>query len=202
MLTISPPETEAYFGADSGLSPPAERIFKPGQPTKYDPCYCQQVIDFMAITGQSLTAFAAHIMASPDAVYSWCKTHAEFGEAVSIAKANRTSKLERGMFAARLPCQVTAHIFTLKNAAPLEYRDKFSLEMLQDPSAAQLSTPMLDAIGRTIEQVTVKRTVIRELQAPKTIDAAVVELNDAGESHEDAASDAAGDANDANGAQE
>lgn len=94
-----------------------------GRPSKYDPAYCDAVVEFMA-EGYSLTAFAGSIRVARSTVNLWEHEHPEFSEATKIGHAARTAKLEQEMMAGTLGPYVTARIFALKNAAPDEWRDK------------------------------------------------------------------------------
>ena len=57
-----------------------------GQPEKYKPEYCEQIIKFMS-KGKSLTAFSAKIGVTKKTVYNWEKRHPEFERALALAKA-------------------------------------------------------------------------------------------------------------------
>lgn len=97
-----------------------------GRPTKYDPAYCDDVIEFMA-RGYSLEAFCGMIQVARSTLNKWMADHIEFAEAVAIAKPCRTYKLEErlmngdGKSSAR-------DIFALKNASPDEWRDRREVE--------------------------------------------------------------------------
>lgn len=56
-----------------------------GGPTKYDPKYCQMLIDHCA-KGLSFATFSAAIDVNPDTLYEWCKAHPEFSEAKKKAQ--------------------------------------------------------------------------------------------------------------------
>lgn len=58
---------------------------KAGQPTKYKPEYCEQVVAFMA-QGFSVEAFAGHVWVSKDTLYEWMERYPEFKEAVAIGR--------------------------------------------------------------------------------------------------------------------
>jgi hypothetical protein len=51
-----------------------------GQPTKYDPKYCQMLIDHMAL-GQSFFSFGAQINVGRRTLYDWLEVHDDFEEA-------------------------------------------------------------------------------------------------------------------------
>jgi transposase len=99
-----------------------------GRPTKYDPAYCDQVIEFMR-KGFSLTAFGGHILVARSTLNEWMNNFPEFSEAVKVAQATRTNYLEGGLLSSEAAGpQITARIFALKNAAPEEWREKQLLE--------------------------------------------------------------------------
>jgi hypothetical protein len=93
-----------------------------GRPSQYKPEYCDMVIE-AAADGFSLTAFAGMIRVSMETVYRWMTTHTEFSEAVTRAMPARTLWWERKLKVSRKGAEVTASIFALRNAAPLEWRD-------------------------------------------------------------------------------
>ncbi len=94
-----------------------------GRPSTYDPAYCEQVMEFMAL-GYSLTAFAGSIRKAWSTVHIWMAEHPEFSDAVKVGKAARTFSLERDLLSEDVGPRITARIFALKNAAPEEWRDK------------------------------------------------------------------------------
>jgi len=59
---------------------------KPGQPTKYKPEYCAQLIEDMR-HGYSFQAFADAVDVHIDTLYEWLKVHPEFSEAYKKAHA-------------------------------------------------------------------------------------------------------------------
>ncbi len=76
--------------------------------------------------GFSLTAFAGSIRVARETIYEWARVHPEFSDAVKIAQASRTASLENGLLDQELAGpQITARIFALKNASPLDWRDRF-----------------------------------------------------------------------------
>lgn len=98
-----------------------------GRPSKYDPAYCDSVVEVMA-TGLSLTAFAGEIGVHRGTINEWMEVHPEFSESVRVGKAKRTLALERGMLGAESGPAVTARMFALKNADPEEWREKQHVE--------------------------------------------------------------------------
>lgn len=55
-----------------------------GRITKYDPEYCEQLIEHMS-KGLSFEAFAGHVGVSKQTIYDWVDRHEEFKEAKDIA---------------------------------------------------------------------------------------------------------------------
>lgn len=94
-----------------------------GRPTKYDPKYCDGVIEH-ALKGKSLTAFAGSIRVARSTINEWIDHHEEFSEAVKIAKAVRVDQLEDDLLSAEQSAKVTSRIFALKNADPDEWKDR------------------------------------------------------------------------------
>ena len=97
-----------------------------GRPTKYDPAYCDEVVQHCA-TGASLTSFAAEIDVCRDTISEWQSVHPEFSAAVKRAKAKCAAWWERQ---ARTGASIggdgnpTLCIFGLKNMAPDDWREK------------------------------------------------------------------------------
>jgi len=111
-----------------------------GRPTKYDPAYCDAVIETMQ-QGLSLTAFAGKILVARSTINEWMEHHPEFSESVRVGKAARTAALEEGMLGAESGPAVTARMFALKNADPDEWRDKSEVKQtvtLTDEASAWL----------------------------------------------------------------
>jgi transposase-like protein len=98
-----------------------------GAPTKYKPEFCNEIIQSMA-EGYSLTAAAADLGVHRDTVYEWEKTIPEFSDAVKLARAKRTRKLEQDLLSAESGPMVTSRIFALKNACAEEWREKQEIE--------------------------------------------------------------------------
>lgn len=96
-----------------------------GRPTKYDPAYCDQIVEFMG-RGYSMTAFAGEIGVARSTINEWMGHHPDFSEAVKVGQAKRTRALETTLLAGETGPKVTAHIFALKNACPEEWKDKIA----------------------------------------------------------------------------
>jgi hypothetical protein len=74
--------------------------------------------------GLSLTAAAGAMGISRATIDAWTKQHDEFREAVSRGKAARVLVHESQMLASEKTAVVSAHRFSLLNAAPDEWREK------------------------------------------------------------------------------
>ncbi len=98
-----------------------------GRPTKYDPRYCDEVIEFMG-QGYSLTAFGGNILVAKSTLNLWMEEHPEFSEAVRVGQARRTQFLEQGLLETDSGARVSARTLALKNSAPDEWREKQHVE--------------------------------------------------------------------------
>ncbi len=95
-----------------------------GRPSTYDPKFCAEVIDFMAL-GYSKSAFAGHIGVNRDTLQEWEAKHAEFSVATKDGAVARLKFLENRLLSDTFASpQITAMIFALKNAMPAEWRDR------------------------------------------------------------------------------
>lgn len=102
---------------------------KGGRPTKYNPIYCDQAIEFMG-QGYSLTAFAGSIDVSRDTVYEWQSKHVEFSDAIKMARAKGQMRWEE-----RLRDQAISNsgntgaiAFAMKNLYADDWREKQEIE--------------------------------------------------------------------------
>lgn len=129
------PAGNKSFTPDNDGSGPAaaflERAKVNGRPTKYDPKYCDEVIEVMR-AGFSLTAFCGIIQVLPQTVANWRKTYPEFDEACQLAKTARlihweesSIKVGRG---AGGPGAAPMVQFALRNLSADEYPDKQRVE--------------------------------------------------------------------------
>lgn len=99
-----------------------------GRPTKYDPAFCERVIEEMG-KGYSFTAFCGAIGIAKDTGYNWVKQHNGFSDAVKIGRSMRLKCLETKLLEADMGPRVTAMIFALKNADREEWADKTTTEL-------------------------------------------------------------------------
>ncbi len=74
---------------------------KPGAPTKYDPSYCEKVLQFIG-GGRDVLEFSKEIGVTRKTIYNWRDKHPEFCEALKKAleysEATWMSKLQEMMF--------------------------------------------------------------------------------------------------------
>lgn len=100
-----------------------------GRPTKYEPQYCEQVIEHMK-QGASLTSFAASISVARSTINVWMADFPEFSESVKIAKAHCAAWWEKlGRENAQSgDGNATLVIFGLKNMGREDWRDKQEID--------------------------------------------------------------------------
>lgn len=102
-----------------------------GRPSKYQPSYCNQVIEEMTL-GKSLTAFAAEIGVSRTCIQQWEKDYPEFSVAVKKGKAKCAAWWEaRGRDIAEKgggPGSATLAIFGMKNMGADDWQEKVTQE--------------------------------------------------------------------------
>lgn len=112
---------------------------KTGRPTKYDPKYCEMIVEFMA-DGSSMTAFASHIDVARSTINEWADKNPEFSEAVKRAKAKCATWWEQLARKGAMGEQVnhTLIIFGLKNMSPEEWKDRREVDNISsDGSMSQ-----------------------------------------------------------------
>lgn len=123
--------------ATRGAAPPDEPKHAGGRPSKYDPKFCDMVIEDMA-KGYSLTAFAGLIGVNRDTIDQWRKDYPEFSEAVTRAKAARLRDWETVAIDMRTkgggPGGATITVFGLKNMGGDEWTDKSEVKNTGDPA--------------------------------------------------------------------
>lgn len=103
-----------------------------GRPTKYDPQYCQGLVDHMG-SGLSFESYAAVIDVHTDTLYQWCHDHTNFSEAKRVGfSKNRLfyEKVGIGIMAGKVEkASATVWIFNMKNRFPKEWRDNQAVEL-------------------------------------------------------------------------
>lgn len=102
-----------------------------GRPSKYDPAFCDRVIAHMS-EGASLASFAAEIEVARSSINEWVAQHAEFSEAVNIAKAKCASWWEKAgrnlVSEGGSSAQATMIALGLKNMAADDWREKAEVD--------------------------------------------------------------------------
>jgi hypothetical protein len=100
-----------------------------GRPSKYDPTYCEMVVEHMK-EGASLTSFAASIGVSRDTITEWGNTHLEFSLAIKKGKAQCAAWWEElgRKNAKEGGGNATLVIFGLKNMAGDDWRERSQVE--------------------------------------------------------------------------
>jgi hypothetical protein len=94
-----------------------------GRPTKYDPAYCEAVIEDAA-KGFSLSAFCGGILVARDTLTGWREQHPEFDQACKVAKLVRARFLETGIMDMSVPAPaMNARKFALVNCAEEDWRE-------------------------------------------------------------------------------
>jgi len=91
---------------------------KRGQPSKYDPKYCQMLIEHMA-EGFTFESFAGLLRVDRDTIYEWCNAHQDFSDAKKTGRAAQLLRDEQvlmsgtnGRIRGFIP---STHIFKMKN---------------------------------------------------------------------------------------
>jgi hypothetical protein len=100
-----------------------------GRPTKYDPAFCDEVIDFLS-EGYSVTAWAGSKRVARSSVYKWANEHPEFSDALNIGQAASALWWETCLRtnATTGDGASSAIIFGLKNRAADDWRDKRDID--------------------------------------------------------------------------
>lgn len=100
-----------------------------GRPTKYDPSFCDTIIE-LGREGKTKAHMAIDLNVSEDTIYEWLKVHPEFSEAMKRAEAGMAANFH-SMFTdmatnsgESAKGNVTAAIFLAKNQLPNVYRDR------------------------------------------------------------------------------
>lgn len=62
-----------------------QRTYELGRPTKYEPRFCEELIEFARQPGGTFHAFAAELLVARETLYLWAKTHPDFMHAKKVA---------------------------------------------------------------------------------------------------------------------
>lgn len=100
-----------------------------GRPTKYDPAFCDQAVEFMS-EGYSTKAFAGHIGVSLSTVYKWVEEYPEFSESIKTGQSKSARWWEETLrtVAKTGEGSAAASIFGVKNRSQEEWKDKHETE--------------------------------------------------------------------------
>jgi hypothetical protein len=100
-----------------------------GRPSKYDPAYCDAVVEHMK-DGASLTSFAAEIDVARSTIGEWMNEHQEFSAACARAKAKCAAWWEKTnrILAATGTGNQGACKLGLTNMAADDWREKVETE--------------------------------------------------------------------------
>lgn len=117
---------------------------KRGRPTKYDPAYCDEAIEFLK-DGYSVKAFAGHIGVALSTVYKWADENPDFSDALKAGQAAAALWWERTLRnnAQTGEGSASAAIFGVKNRSQEEWRDKIE----QDITSSDGSMSPVDQIA-------------------------------------------------------
>ncbi len=131
-----------------------------GRPTKYDPAYCEAVIEDAA-KGFSLSAFCGGIMVARDTLTGWRQQHPEFDEACKVAKLVRARFLETGIMDMSVPAPaMNARKFALVNCAEEDWREpKQILEHTGTDGGPIRTQGTVDVTGLSAEQLAVLASI-------------------------------------------
>lgn len=100
---------------------------KGGRPTDFRPEMGDMILTKMS-EGLSLAAAAAEIDIHRQRVYEWIERHPAFADTIWLAQVKRQAFLERRLLSAEVGPVVTSTIFALKNAGPLDWRERTEVE--------------------------------------------------------------------------
>jgi hypothetical protein len=96
-----------------------------GRKSKYDPKYCDELIEHMS-EGYSLEGFAGKLMVSKMTIYAWVDAHPEFAEAKQVGESAARYWFEKvanlAMKGRIENFNATVYIFNMKNR--FGWRDK------------------------------------------------------------------------------
>jgi hypothetical protein len=111
---------------------PPVRRFHPGltigpRQATYKPEYCDRLIEYMG-NGLSFTAAMAKLGYHRTTGWAWQDTYPDWAEAVEYAKGLRVLCLEERLLKVDTGAEAVTTIFALKNADPVEWRDRRELE--------------------------------------------------------------------------
>lgn len=114
---------EAGAVGSSPLPVPKKRRGRPPSTSKYRREYCDLIRKYMGM-GYSKAASAAKMGVTRKTLENWAAAHPEFNEALRLGEGLRSAFLEELLLSSRDKGLVTAAIFALKNANPVEWGER------------------------------------------------------------------------------
>lgn len=124
--------------------PPPIPVNRGGRPSKYDPKFCEIVIQ-MGAEGKSKAQFAAYLQVSRPTLDHWIGTRDDFADAMAFAMTLAQAWWEdvgrMGVFNPMFNANLW--IWTMKNRFPADYKDKHDIR-------GNSARPLVTRIQRTI----------------------------------------------------
>ena len=142
------------------VSATEEILRKVGRPSKYDPSFCQKLIDHMS-KGYSFESFSAVVDVDRDSLYEYVKVHPEFSDAKKVAfdknllfwekqgidgLYTETEYNEKGKPISGKTLNATVWIFNMKNRH--QWRDRLDSEKDNINISISLADKMAKARSR------------------------------------------------------
>lgn len=98
-----------------------------GRPTKYDPAFCDVVIEEMS-KGYSKEATAGYLRISKNTLYEWAKAHPDFADAITIGESLSQRHWEETLVKHKTHTkngtQINSQVFNLNMKNRFGWRDK------------------------------------------------------------------------------
>lgn len=118
-----------------------------GRPSKYDPVYCQQLVDHMS-EGASVGSFAAEIDVARSTINQWAEQHEDFSEALSRGKAKAQAWWEKigRRIAMGEDGNATMCIFGMKNMGGDDWQDVTKRELTGKDGAPVQTTQRIERV--------------------------------------------------------
>lgn len=135
--------------ATSAKKPRPSRKGVGGRPTKYDPRFCDMLLEDMK-QGFSITAFAGSIGVARSTINEWAEAHPEFSEALDTGKAVRLRFWEQTAINVAAkgtggPGAASVITFGLKNMGGDEWKDKQEVEHIGALGVTYVTSPATPA---------------------------------------------------------
>lgn len=94
-----------------------------GRPSKYDPAYCEVVVD-LGKQGKSLAQMCAHFDIARSTIDQWAEDYPEFSEAFNRARVHMQAKLEEMGFSGLSNKEFNAAVW--KTTMQARFRDDYT----------------------------------------------------------------------------